>query len=423
MNNSKPLSMRELSRSTVGPILLPFVCWILTEAAERGISRIYFLARDGYLLCKIAERIKLNLKIEIDCRYLYCSRQSLRMPTYHFIGEEAFDLLTVGGVCLTPSSVLKRAMLTEKEAERILRELNINEPDTVFTESQYSDFKARLCSNEYFRATVTERSEKAYTPTVEYLKKEGLFDSDTVAIADSGWTGSMQRSLRMLMEKEGYRGKIVGFYFGMYSPPKSCADGEYLTFYFNAKSGLWRRVFFNNNLFECMLCAPHPMTLGYRKEGKSVLPVFAAPPPDSMLRLTEEQIEGALQYTEDSLYRLTDREWQKSRGALIRKCRKTLKRITVYPTEQEARLLSGFMFSDDFAEGGEQPLAHGDMKKRLSSYCFFPRLFRKLTGRKNGSADGIFWTYGVIAFCHGIKKLWYRINVMAWDIARAIFKK
>ena len=86
-------------------------------------------------------------------------------------------------------------------------------------------------------------------------------------------------------------------------------------------------------------------------------------------------------------------------------------------------MLSGFMFSDDFAQGGEQPLAHGDMKKKLSSYCFFPRLFRKLTGRKNGSADGIFWTYGVIAFCHGIKKLWYRINVMAWDIARAILKK
>ena len=80
------------SEEIVGPVMYSYVEWVLDEALRRGLSRLYFLARDGYLLKEIAKRIIEKRSLPIDARYFYCSRQSLRMPSYHIIGDEAFEL-------------------------------------------------------------------------------------------------------------------------------------------------------------------------------------------------------------------------------------------------------------------------------------------------------------------------------------------
>jgi predicted HAD superfamily hydrolase len=45
-----------------------------------GITRIYFLARDGELLVEIAKLIIEHYSLKIEARYLYVSRQSLHLP-------------------------------------------------------------------------------------------------------------------------------------------------------------------------------------------------------------------------------------------------------------------------------------------------------------------------------------------------------
>ena len=78
-------------------------------------KKVYFLARDGYLLYKLANEICEKNNLNIDCRYLYCSRFSLRMPSYHIIGDEAQKLLFSKGYYYTTKSVLERADLNENE--------------------------------------------------------------------------------------------------------------------------------------------------------------------------------------------------------------------------------------------------------------------------------------------------------------------
>jgi len=63
-----------LAADIVAPTYIPYVKWVLDEAEKKGIDRLYFLSRDGYILMKIAEKIPHR----VELRYLFVSRKSLK---------------------------------------------------------------------------------------------------------------------------------------------------------------------------------------------------------------------------------------------------------------------------------------------------------------------------------------------------------
>ena len=213
--------IRRYAKRIVGPVALAYTKWIIHEAEKRNITRLYFLARDGYLLYKIAKRICSTGISNIECRYLYCSRASLRAPTYHLIGKEAYELLTLGGYYATPKTILMRASLNDGEIDEICDILGVKDKNKVLSDKELSSFRALLAECDLYKNAVIKKSRPTYEPTISYLRQEGLFECDSVAIVDSGWTGSMQRSLRQLLESAGYKGRLIGFYFGMYRAKRS----------------------------------------------------------------------------------------------------------------------------------------------------------------------------------------------------------
>lgn len=58
-----------------GPLLFPYVKWILSVSAKQEIHRLYFMARDGYILKLIADQIIARRGLEIETFYLYGSRE------------------------------------------------------------------------------------------------------------------------------------------------------------------------------------------------------------------------------------------------------------------------------------------------------------------------------------------------------------
>lgn len=405
---------------TVGPVMYRYALWVIDEATKRGYKRLYFLARDGYLLYEISKRICEKRKLSIDCRYLYCSRQSLRMPSYHLIGDEAFRLLLLGGYYITPKSILKRAALSNEEILRVCGELGISDIDTPFTEKSLDAFRSAIKQNDFYLEAVMKKSKAAYETAIPYFRQEGLFDNDYVAIVDSGWTGSMQRSLRQLLESAGYTGKITGFYFGMYVEPMEEADGEYLNFYFDAHSGVKRKVAFCNNLFEIMLSANHAMTVGYKFDEEKVSPVLTSPISDTQKLLVESQISGAIEYTNDAL---SETEYSFDYKKARHRCYKILKKCMVYPTKDFAAVYGAFTFCDDVTEDYHMSLASPESRRQLGNYMLVTRIFRKLFKIKKANASELFWPYGTIAFCPAILRPWYRLNVKGWELLKAILLK
>ncbi len=410
--------MQDYSYRVVGPVMYEYTRWVISEAQKKGIKRLYFLARDGYLLCDIAKMICERNGCDIECRYFYCSRQSLRMPTYRFIGEEAFDMLCIRGYYNTPKSVLQRAKIDDITAREIYSELNIKNEDECFNKPEFEDFCRKLRACATYREAVILNSERAYAPAVKYFEQERIFENDTVAIVDSGWTGSMQRSMRQILDTCGFKGKICGFYFGMFEKPKYARDGEYLTYYFSRDNGIKRRVKFNNNLFECMLSAPHEMTEGYAIEDGIARPVFAksAYSPE-LTELIKAQIYGALSYASEQ------REGEFDIKASLKKCYKILKKAMIYPTEYEAKMYSHFVFCDDVTEGYHMSLSEQNARRMLGSYMIFSRIIGKIFKRKNKKQPELFWPEGVIASCPAILRPWYRMNVGLWNWLKAILKK
>ena len=422
-SNEYSTYMLDYSYRVIGPVMYRYVSWVLSESLKRGFKKLYFLARDGYLLCQMAQKICEHMNINIQCEYLYCSRQSLRTPTYHFIGEEAFQLLSLGGYYVTPRSILKRAQISKETQEKILSELSINNADTPLSTKEIDILCQRLRHNNNYVDEILRNSEKAYPATIKYLSSMGIFDSEELAIVDSGWTGSMQRSLRQIMESVGYHGKITGFYFGMYVKPKDERDGEYLTFYFNQQNGIFRKINFNNNLFECMLSANHPMTIGYECNNDVCEPIFSSESSSAMLELIQCQLNGALSYTDkalsDEILTPLSFNYKKARS----KCYFILKRAMIKPTKTEAEMYNLFTFCDDVTEGYQMPLSHPEKRKNLRDYIIITRLVKKLCGLKRADEKQLFWPQAAIAHLNPILRPWYRINIFIWDLLKAILKK
>lgn len=415
--------MKDYSKRVVGPTMLEYTRWILEEAKKKSIKRVYFLARDGYMLFKIAKALCNSGLFDIDCRYLYCSRASLRMPSYHIISrDEMYDILLLGGFYLTAKTVLLRANFNEDELSRLYKELNIDDPDKRLDDIAFEDLCKKIKNCKYYNEAVLEKSRAQFDVTCDYLKQNGVFDYESFAIADSGWTGSMQRSLRQLCRSYGYNGKIIGFYFGMYVNPKEEADGEYNTYYFDSKAGDKRKRHFNNNLFECMLSAPHQMTLGYDYDkDKIAKPVLASSNYDEhMQKLINAQIDGALEYVSCKISEgLKPFDSKKS----LRTVYKILNRAMVYPTTNEANMYSSFKFCDDVTEGYSLSLADKESKKLLAGYMIHYRVFRKLFRRGKSDSYKLFWPFGVVAFCPKILRPWYRFNILTMAFLKSKLDK
>ena len=79
----------------IAPLYVPFVYHIMSEAEKRGITSLYFLARDGYIFYKIALCFR-NRFPHINLHYLYVSRKSLYLPglkdlTYNSLKSSFFS--------------------------------------------------------------------------------------------------------------------------------------------------------------------------------------------------------------------------------------------------------------------------------------------------------------------------------------------
>lgn len=406
-----------LSKEFAGPVLFHYVWWVLYHAMERDIKTIWFLARDGYLLREIALRFCEKFQLPIDCRYLYVSRASLRMPTYHFIGDEAWELLTYNGYYVTPRSLLQRAELNQEQRGAVYEDCGMEVPDEtcILSHAEVDAWRTALKNSRAFQKFVLEKSKAAYQDTVGYLRQEGLFDQERAALVDTGWTGSMQRSLRQLLQSDGFDGGFTGFYFGMYVPPRSSMDGTYLTWYFDHASSPRSKIPFCNNLLECMLPAPHGMTVGYQSDGGAYTPVTLAAPEGEELARTQSHVNAVLGYTRDRLEQTNFEAFCPKLA--IRDTRKLINRYMAHPSRDEAACLGRALFCDDITEAYRLSLADETQVQALKGYSVPVRVWRRLFSKKITAAQ-LFWPYGTIAFLPKWKQWWYRWNVYIWEWLR-----
>ena len=165
-----------------------------------------------------------------------------------------------------------------------------------------------------------------------------------------------------------------------------------------------------------MLSADHPMTVGYEHSHGAVFPKFDKGMDESLKELACHQICGAMDFVNEKL----SEEYSFKPKSEIKRCYKILKRAMVYPTRRFATVYGTFTFCDDVTEGYAFSLAKKDLRKQLSNYMLIPRIFRKLFKLKKPECAELLWPYGVIAFAPLLLRPWYRLNLIGWELLKAL---
>lgn len=398
------------------PILYGFVKWTLLQAEKNQVYDLYFLSRDGYIPYKIASLLCERHSLPFRCHYLFGSRTAWRLPSYHILNkEELRSILFVPSLQMTPSSLLSRAGFSEEEQKYFFKKTSFSKSNInqILSKSEMELFADELLNILEFQQLVQKKSRNAYVSTMAYFKQEGLLDKNKFAIVDTGWTGSMQRTLRQLLSYDGHFPKIYGFYFGMYDTPKSVEDGFYSGWYFQPQIGFWRTIMFNNNLLETLCLAPDPMTIGYYQSDNGLMqPKFVEHSSNNNNKKEcADLLKICTSFSDKAPFELPLREW-------FCLSKKLLSKVSINPSTGDVNAVSRYRFCDDPMEGYCNSIAAPLTKKQLKSYLFLRRLCKKVFLKKE--LPPLFWPQGSLAVSDVSCKMRYRFSFFLWETLRQL---
>ncbi|MBQ8306758.1 MAG: hypothetical protein IJX90_11150 [Blautia sp.] len=197
--------------SQFGKLLFGYVNWIHDEAVRRGIRKVFFFARDGYIM-KQAYEACVDDKTT-DTRYLEVSRRSLRGPVLWMdCSYETILKMVVNAKLVSLTSVFDGLGLEINNYVGQIKECDL-QPDAAFDRSTIeSDEKLRKLI-ETIKPDIIENSKKEYELLKQYLAEnsvEGRF-----AVVDIGYGGSMQRYLQQVLGQLSIEHDITGFYLAV----------------------------------------------------------------------------------------------------------------------------------------------------------------------------------------------------------------
>lgn len=383
---------------TMAPVLTEFISWVLRQASLAGKKRLYFLSRDGYQMYLTALRLTKLQQINIECRYLYVSRYSMRLPQYHLDPDKGIDRICTGGIDVTPERILQRAALTPEESGEILKNAGWQDKrQDILDYRKIQKLKEIFRSGYKLQEYLERHSLEEYENAMGYLEQEGLLSEIPYAIVDSGWVGTLQESMQTLIQSRRPELKVEGYYFGLYELPGGADPKSYHAWYFSHRKGLRRKAGFSNSLFETICSSEEGMTLYYRENNGKFLPVQ-----DGKGNPNSRQMRENLKALRDFLKKMQNPLKEESRPGQARAgihfAERLFHLLMARPTNMEILAYGDSLFSDDMLEGNRKKAAAELTETEIKDQRFFSRLLIA-AGIKKTTIRESAWIEGSIVRC------------------------
>lgn len=259
----------------VGPLVVGFVHWCLEQSAQRGLRRLYFVARDGQLPQRVAERLASAWNYPVECRYLHGSRQAWHPASVWRLQEadRAWVLRRTRGLNLL--QVLERLGLqAERLTDQLLAAGFAQTGWRAALEPAETEALWRWLQSPPMAAVIAAEAARRRALVKRYLAQEGVGDGTPWGMVDIGWHGHLQRSLgRVLADEEGEL-PLAGFYLGLL-PSAASGAGHTMDGYWNLLPAHGHGVArLNHALLELFLAADHGSVLGFREEAGRIVSVL-----------------------------------------------------------------------------------------------------------------------------------------------------
>lgn len=196
-----------LGYSIVGPFLLSYVQWVIRRLKSHQVDKVYFLARDGYLIMQVYNLFQKTFKDLPAYKYLLCSRRGVTVPSIFNednILETAmlnYGVTTVKNFLSTrfglemeqvPKSTLTKYKLKADGSTKIHFPDDLSISNGLVIDIQDIIFKKAQEERELYN---------------QYLLEEGIYDDCKIAFVDIGYSGTMQRKIKNITNKS-----FVGLY-------------------------------------------------------------------------------------------------------------------------------------------------------------------------------------------------------------------
>ena len=261
-------TLSEIAASLISPVIALYAIWILREAKARNLRRLYFVARDGYLVKKIVDALIKALNLSIETRYLYGSRQAWHLPAITDFSPPALSWLFEKTRTLSLRIVLSRLQILPEQVSDMLANLgwSLETWDTPLDDESLAGLETELLGSVAFREQIEKLVVEKKETVLGYLEQEGLFEPVAWAMVDLGWHGRLQQSLESLLRNKKEIATL-GLYFGLY------ADSPALSHLKTASYLGWdlrcppkeREIPALVFLMESFCTAPHGSTVGYHR--------------------------------------------------------------------------------------------------------------------------------------------------------------
>lgn len=268
---------------TLGAFLLQsFIDWLKKEIYKDGIEHIYFCARDSQVIKKVWDELNYNSETNTTSSYLYLSRKILKFSScfidlekdnkfsnnsLEFLVNESIQLGDSYKTYFLRIGILDSDILSQTNFIKFFGSL-----DNIIEYKDYDKIKEFLQGEVLF--LLKEIFKIKYEQTCAYFKQEGVFDSKKIAIVDLGWGGSIQQSISDLRVYNNTKGKIYGYYYGLFNHNavgKLYKNGSMKSSFFNKFLSHKDQYALQNsvNILENLHSANHETTQGFTLDKKS----------------------------------------------------------------------------------------------------------------------------------------------------------
>lgn len=254
-----------------------FIEKLFRKIVERKHTQILFLAREGEFLKKLFDYYVQNSKtdsLNIRTVYFCTSRIASYIPGLKALDEEDFSGLLNRYKDISINVFLKSLNFDDEEITAVKKSLSfdIDKPVENFRCSACFDALKR---NDVFASVYDTKRIQQNKWLLQYLEQNEIRTDREIVLVDVGWRGTIQDNLFECFDRKT---PVQGYYLGISRLSKIFPESrkEGLLFHeYPVKSRRYELWNFDKFMYERILYASHPSTIGYTQDDNGqITPVY-----------------------------------------------------------------------------------------------------------------------------------------------------
>lgn len=352
--------IRSLASGVIGPLVFLFTWSVLWHARAKGIQRLYFMARDGQILYEAAQCLIKNWQLDIEPRYLYCSRESLLLPSITHIRSFELNWLMSGyRGDISLDEICRRLLVTPDDLNSIVRteELsdNFNNPALPLGIDAKRAL-SHILRSDAFSDFLRDKVHPRFDLTLRYFAHEGVIEPTRMAFVDTGWKGTSQYALSAILDKGHVRSEngLEGLYLGLNKDAMQYHNDKLSAFLFDWRMMRRDEQLYNFLCFEMLFSATHGRTLSYQVKGGAIVPVLQDPASSYPMSAVKIHHEIAVEFAERVSTVLKFDQFHAASSAL---CRELSREFICRPSAEEAEIYGDWPIASEIRERDFQIMA------------------------------------------------------------------